>query len=201
MPFKDAVEHLAEAASSVLGQTYEHCELLLVDDGGTDGSTEVAAALAGAEPSRVRVLAHAGRVNRGTGPSRALGITSARGALTAFLDADDRWDAGHLEHEVRLLQASPDAALVCGRTWYWRSWADPRAVDTLSPLAFAPGVVVPPPRLLAAVLRQGALTTATCSLLAPTEALRAAVGPLAGFPGCTRTRCSTACCCCTSRPS
>ena len=182
MPFKDAVEHLAEAVGSVLGQTYEHYELLLVDDGGTDGSREIAATLAAAAPSRVRVLAHPGRVNRGTGPSRALGITSARGALTAFLDADDRWDAGHLEHEVRLLQTSPDAALVCGRTWYWRSWADPPAVDTLSPLAFAPGVVVPPPRLLAAVLRQGALTTATCSLLAPTEALRAAVDPLAGFP-------------------
>ena len=183
MIFKDAAPFLQEAAQSVLAQTYAPVELLLVDDGGTDGSEVLAAQAASAAPDRVRVLVHPGRENRGTGPARALGIAQARGELTAFLDADDCWDPGHLEHEVALLQAHPEAGMVCGRPWRWSSWAGGGRRDWLTPLAFAPGVVVQPPRLLAAVLRQGILTTATCSLLVRTKVLRESGGPVAAFTG------------------
>jgi hypothetical protein len=183
MPFKDAAPFLAEAASSVLAQTCRSLELLLVDDGGSDGSSDIAVGIRRQDPGRVRVLTHPGRVNRGTGPSRALGITSARGELTAFLDADDYWEPGHLEHEIGLLDRHPAAGMVCGRVRTWRSWDDPRAEDRLSGLAFAPRVVVPPPRLLAAVLRNGGVATATCSLLARTTALQRSVEHLRAFPG------------------
>jgi hypothetical protein len=183
MIFKDAAPFLGEAADSVLAQTYEPLELLLVDDGGSDGSDVIAASLAAASPSRVRLCSHPGRENRGMSAARALGVAHASGELTAFLDADDRWDPGHLEHEVALLTAHPAAGMVCGRTWYWRSWEDPGASDELSRLAFPPGTVVDPPRLLAAVLRNGAVTTPTCSLLVRTHELRSTGGPVARFDG------------------
>lgn len=182
MIFKDAAAYLDEAAQSVLAQSWSSLELLLVDDGADDGSDEIARCIA-ARDDRARVLQHPGRVNRGMSAARALGIEQARGDVTAFLDADDRWDSTHLAHEVALLEAHPEAGMVCGRAWSWRSWQDPAERDELSPLAFAPGVVVPPPRLLAAVLRNGAVAPPTCSLLVRTRALQDSGGPVAAFTG------------------
>ena len=184
MIFKDAAPFLQEAAGSVLAQTYAPLELLLVDDGGTDGSDALAAAVVASAPDRARLLSSPGRVNRGMSAARALGVEHARGELVAFLDADDRWDPGHLAHDVALLQAHPEAGMVCGRAWSWGSWdAGADRPDRLLPLAFPPGSVVPPPRLLAAVLRQGALATPTCNLLVRAQALRDSGGPVAAFTG------------------
>jgi hypothetical protein len=181
MIFKNPAPYFDTAARSVLAQTWSNLELLLVDDGGTDGSDAVAVALA-REDDRVRVLSHPGRANRGTGPSRLLAIRNARGELTAFLDGDDYWEPAHLHEEVALLQAHPEARMVCGRVRVWRSWADPDVKDTESPLPFAPNVVVAPPRLVAAVLRNGALATHTCALLAFTSDLQSCCDDLALFP-------------------
>lgn len=182
MIFKDARPFLEEAAQSVLAQSWPALELLLVDDGGEDGSAAIAAAVQRGHPDRVRLLAHPGRVNRGTGPSRLLGVHGARGELVAFLDADDRWDPEHLEGEVELLQRSAPARLVCGRAWTWRSWDDRSAVDVLSPLPFAPGRRVEPPRLLEATLRNGAVATPTCSLLVDRQLLAACARDVSAFP-------------------
>jgi hypothetical protein len=181
MPFKDAGPFLEEAVHSVLEQRSVPLELLLVDDGGRDGSNHVAARLATAAGPRVRVLQHPGRMNLGTSAARARGVAHAAGEMIAFLDADDRWDPGHLRHEVDLLESHPEAAMVCGRAWRWWSWDSGTVTDVLTPLAFPPGVVVPPPRLLAAVLRHGALATPTCSLLVRAAALQATGGPPEDF--------------------
>ncbi len=182
MPFLDAAPYIRQAVGSVLRQSWTNLELLLVDDGGTDGSDRIARRLAQADP-RVRVLRHEGRRNRGTGPSRALAIGQARGDLVAFLDADDAWEPHHIADQVALLEAHPEADLVCGRAWVWRSWRDPAATDVLSDLAFAPGVVVSGRTLLAAVLRNGAVATSTCSLLARRQTLLGVVPHLQAFAG------------------
>jgi hypothetical protein len=181
--FRDAEPFLEEAARSVLDQSWPRLELLLVDDGSTDASATTAEELAAAEPDRVRLLRHPGGANRGRSASRRLGIEAARGDLIAFLDGDDVWDVGHLEHEVRLLQAAPEARMVIGRAVVWRSWCDPDAVDGLTPLPAAPGTIVQPPDLLAAVLRNGETRTPTCSLLVEADALRASGGPVSEFTG------------------
>lgn len=170
MPFLNAAWCIRDAVDSVLRQSWAALDVVLIDDGGTDGSDRIAHELAAAD-ARVRVLAHEGRRNRGTGPSRALGITRSRGDVVAFLDADDVWEPHHLRDHVTLLQSHPEADIVCGRAWDWRSWADPAAEDELSELAFAPGSVVDGRRLLAAVLRNGHLATPTCSLMARREIL------------------------------
>src|SRR3954464_13137380 len=105
--------------------------------------------------------------------TRNLGIAAARGDLVAFLDADDVWEKDHLDHDVSLLLRHPDAGLVCGRAVDWRSWQDPQALDTVSPLPWPPGVIVPPPRMLTALLRRGDFRTPTCSLLVRKQVLQA----------------------------
>ncbi|MGY1831684.1 glycosyltransferase family 2 protein [Geodermatophilus sp. SYSU D01180] len=182
MPFLDAAPYIRQAAGSVLRQSWTNLELLLVDDGGSDGSDRIARRLAETDP-RVRVLSHEGRRNRGTGPSRALAIGQAQGELVAFLDADDVWEPYHVADQIGLLEAHPEADLVCGRAWVWHSWRDPAAPDVLSDLAFAPGVVVGGRRLLAAVLRNGAVATSTCSLLARRDVLLGVVPHVEAFAG------------------
>ena len=182
MPFKDAARFMDEAIDSVMGQSWKRLELVLVDDGGEDGSEEIARRHARAD-SRIRVVSHDGRINRGIGPSRALGIRQAAGEFVAFLDADDVWEPSHVAAFVRPLLAHPEADMVCGRVWEWRSWADRRATDSLSKLAFAPGAVVPGARVLAAVLRDGDLATTPCALLSRTSALQECLSHLDLFPG------------------
>lgn len=181
MIFKDAAPYLSEAAGSVLAQSWPAVELVLVDDGGSDGSDALARQVVAQAPERVRLLTHPRRENRGTGPSRLLGVDAARGELIAFLDADDRWDPGHLEHDIGLLLAHPEAGMVCGRVRVWHSWSDPEAADQLSPLPFAPGTVVPPPGMFAAVLRHGTLAVHTCSLLVRAEPMRQCAEAAARF--------------------
>ena len=182
MIFRDAERYFDAAIDSVLGQTHPEVELLLCDDGSSDSSTATARARAAGQPDRVRYLHHPGHAHRGMSSTRNLGIEAARGELVAFLDADDVWDPGHLAAEVALLAAHPEAALVCGRALDWYSWADPAAEDVWSPLPWPAGTLVPPPRMLSAVLRRGAFSTPTCSLLVRRDALLAVGGGEASFP-------------------
>lgn len=165
--FLDAAPFLPEAIASVQAQTDPNWEILLVDDGSTDGSTEIARAQAQAHPDRIRYLEHAGHANRGMSASRNLGVRQSRGTLIAFLDADDVWLPEKLARQRALLEQHPEADLVCGPTLWWWSWTG----DTARPdrprelgLAATEGLH-PPGRLLTALLREQARTPATCSIL------------------------------------
>ena len=126
MPYLHAARFLDEAIQSVASQTYERWELLLVDDGSTDGSERIAASWARRQPGRIHCLRHPGGANRGISASRNLGLRSASGELVAFLDADDVWREHKLERHVALLSAHPEAGMVYGRTEYWHSWTGDR---------------------------------------------------------------------------
>ena len=86
--FLNEERFLAEAIASVRAQTFRDWELILVDDGSSDGSAGIARAAAEEDP-RIRVLAHPGGANRGMSASRNLGLSDARGEFVAFLDGDD----------------------------------------------------------------------------------------------------------------
>ncbi|HVX29430.1 MAG TPA: glycosyltransferase family 2 protein, partial [Nitrolancea sp.] len=105
--FWNAEPFLAEAVASVVAQSHPDWELLLVDDGSTDGSTEIAKQLIASDPERMRYLEHPGHANRGMSASRNLGIAHARGAYLAFLDADDVWFPQALAEQVEILRAEP----------------------------------------------------------------------------------------------
>ena len=148
--FLDAARFLDEAVASVLAQTYERWELLLVDDGSTDGSTEMARMWSARYPDRIRYLEHAGHANRGMSASRNLGIRHGQGQFVALLDSDDVWEPDKLARQVALLEAHPEAELVYGSPLYWFGWTgDPADVRRdWSPRTPVPaGTIVNPPEL------------------------------------------------------
>jgi glycosyltransferase involved in cell wall biosynthesis len=99
MPVYQGREHLAAAIESVLAQTFEQFELLVVDDGSTDGSSAIARAYAERDP-RVH---YTRQENAGQGAARNAGIDAARGRAIAFLDCDDLWLPDKLARQLPLL--------------------------------------------------------------------------------------------------
>jgi glycosyltransferase involved in cell wall biosynthesis len=97
VPVHDGEEHVADALASVLAQTVDDLELIVVDDGSTDGTAEV---VAGFTDSRVVVVR---QENRGLPAARNAGIGVARGEAIAFLDHDDVWLPGKLAAQLELL--------------------------------------------------------------------------------------------------
>ena len=120
--FLNAGKFIEEAIESIFAQTYNNWELLLVDDGSTDGSTQIALRYAEQYPEKVRYLEHPGHQNRGMSAARNLGISQAKGEYIAFLDADDVWLPYKLEQQVALLESRPEAGMVYGNTQYWCGW-------------------------------------------------------------------------------
>lgn len=93
VPNYNYAEFLPKALESVIAQTYPKIEILLVDDGSTDGSREVAAQFG----RRLRIIS----ANRGgVAAARNLGIKEAKGAFVAFLDSDDVWDKNKIALQV-----------------------------------------------------------------------------------------------------
>src|SRR5262245_1939250 len=84
--FLDAEPFLAEALDSILAQSYRDWELVLVDDGSSDGSADVARRYVERGGGRIRCVTHGGRANRGMSASRNVGVAHARGEYVAFLD-------------------------------------------------------------------------------------------------------------------
>lgn len=120
--FYDAERFLTEAVDSVLAQDFADWELILVDDGSHDRGGTIASAYAARWPERVRYVQHSDRANHGTGASRNLGLSLSHGEFVAFIDADDVWRPEKLSRQVALLEAKPEAGMLCGTVNYWSSW-------------------------------------------------------------------------------
>jgi glycosyltransferase involved in cell wall biosynthesis len=154
--FWNAAKFLQEAIDSVYAQTYTNWELLLVDDGATDASPEIARRCAAQEPERVRYFAHLGHQNRGMSASRNLGIRHAQGEYMAFLDADDVWLPHILEEQVAILTSHPLAAMVYGPIQFWYSWTrnpEDKQRDFTPKLPVQPNILLKPPMLLILLLQ------------------------------------------------
>ena len=120
--FFNTEKFITEAIESVFAQTYENWELLLVDDGSTDGSTDIARHYAEQYPVKVRYLEHYGHQNRGRSAARNLGTRNANGEYIAFLDADDVCLPHKLERQVPVLETHTEAAMLYGTSYDWYSW-------------------------------------------------------------------------------
>jgi teichuronic acid biosynthesis glycosyltransferase TuaG len=106
------------AIASVRAQTIADWELLVVDDGSTDGSAAIVARHAADDPARLRALAHPGRGNRGMAAARNLGMAAARGRAIAFLDADDVWRPERLARHLAALEAHPAVDAAGSTVWH-----------------------------------------------------------------------------------
>lgn len=155
-PFLNAEKFLAEAIRSVLAQRDIRIELLLVDDGSADRSPEIARQFAAQQPSRIRLLSHAGRSHRGLSAARNLGLQQARGKYLTFLDADDVLLPQALARQAAVLDSHAEADVVCGALECWYSWTgdarDARRDFLIRPVVPA-GQLYHPPQMLRHTLR------------------------------------------------
>jgi glycosyltransferase involved in cell wall biosynthesis len=111
MPAYNAAAYIEEAIQSVLRQTFRDFEIVVIDDGSTDGTAEVVAATG----APVRLLRQA---NGGAASARNRGIEAARGEFVAFLDADDLWHPRMLRAQLEAFARQPEAGLVFTNCWY-----------------------------------------------------------------------------------
>lgn len=98
---------LSNAIDSALRQTYEHFEVIVVDDASTDGTSDL---LRSVHDRRLRVLRH--DTNLGVGAACNTGVHSAAGELVAWLDSDDLWHPDKLQRQVEFLRRNPHVAAV-----------------------------------------------------------------------------------------
>jgi glycosyltransferase involved in cell wall biosynthesis len=105
IPLYNKGPYIARALTSVLTQTFQDFEVIVVDDGSTDDGAEV---VRGFDDPRIRLIQ---QENQGVSAARNRGIEAARAELVAFLDADDEWMAGHLETIIRLRRNASEAGL------------------------------------------------------------------------------------------
>ena len=109
IPVYNYDRYLGEAIESVLGQTQQHLEVIVVDDGSTDRSGEVAKSFA------ERGVQYCHQVHAGIGPARNTGVELAQGEYLAFLDADDRWPLAKIERQLNAFDTDPALEMVFGQ--------------------------------------------------------------------------------------
>ena len=105
----NAEAFLGDTLRSVVGQSFEDWELIVVDDGSTDGTGKLADQWAGGDP-RIRVI-HQDNHGR-PAPARNRGLREARGEFIAFLDGDDLYHRDRLARAVAMLDALPEVGAV-----------------------------------------------------------------------------------------
>ncbi len=124
VPVYNVRDYLEKCVSGVRAQTFGDWELILVNDGSTDGSGELCRALAG-EDGRIVVLE---RPNGGAAAARNTGLDAASGDTVTFLDADDSFAPDHLESLHSLLESAGADAAASGMTLVYPGGSDERAV-------------------------------------------------------------------------
>ena len=109
IPAYNAMAYLPETLESVLNQTFTDFEVLIVNDGSSDGIVEWAAQI---QDVRVQFIT---QENQGPSGSRNTGIWKSQGEYLAFLDADDIWEPTKLEKQIQCLEQNLDIGLIgCG---------------------------------------------------------------------------------------
>lgn len=159
IPLYDKGPHVVRTLESVRAQTHRPLEVVVVDDGSTDGGADLVAE----RFPDVRLIR---RSNAGVSAARNLGMRSAAGDWVALLDADDVWLPCHLEELARTIRACPDARMVSTRIAEVRG--APPGSRTAAPAARAPGIA----DYFAAYAREPSVVTSSTAALHRATALR-----------------------------
>ena len=116
IPTRNRVEMLCRAVNSVLSQTFDNLECIVVDDESHDNTEKVINSF---EDDRLKYFRH--EKNKGASAARNTGIRQSKGGLIAFLDDDDEWIATKLEKQVPLLKGLPERF---GMVYCWMDYYD-----------------------------------------------------------------------------
>jgi glycosyltransferase involved in cell wall biosynthesis len=147
-PAYNTAAYVAETVESVLQQSCSDFELLIVDDGSTDGTLDIVRTLA-TRDARVRSLPSP---HGGPAIARNVGLEHARGQFLALLDSDDVWDPSFLSKQLSLLHQQPEIAIVSANvvsrggpfdgTPYWPITSGTHELRTSDPIAHQDAVSV-----------------------------------------------------------
>jgi len=132
IPTYNCEQYLAEAIQSALAQTYQNTEIIVIDDGSTDGSAEI---IQSYTTVRYELQTH-----QGAGAARNWGAELAQGQFLAFLDADDIWVTDKLAHQMVAFKNNPQLDIVFGQVKQYHS---PELNDNLKKQIHCPGEPIP----------------------------------------------------------
>lgn len=107
IPAYNAEPFIGAAIESIVNQCYPNMEIIVVDDGSTDRTAEIA--------QRFGVVRCVRQPNRGISAARNTGIQASHGEVLGFLDADDLWSDGKLDRQLRALAESPAGRIIAGK--------------------------------------------------------------------------------------
>lgn len=179
-PFLNADKFLEESIESVLAQTYRNWELILMDDGSTDGSAAIAKRYAATYPEKIFYYCHENNKNLGGSTSRNVAIKKCSGEFIAYVDADDIFLPDKLKDQVAILNSQPQAGMLYSSTEYWYSWTglqeDSNRDWVWKQFGVKPNTLVQPPDLLTMFLRNGGTVPCVGSLLLRRQAIEAVGG-------------------------
>jgi glycosyltransferase involved in cell wall biosynthesis len=108
IPAYNRADSLVDAVTSVIDQTFGDLEIIIVDDGSTDGTRSLVDSLT---DERIRYVRH--DVNKGANAARNTGIKLARGRYVAFQDSDDRWHPEKLQRQIAACTTSAAKTCFC----------------------------------------------------------------------------------------
>lgn len=121
VPLYNKAPYVSKALDSIMSQTFKDWELIIVDDGSTDNSAAICEELL---HSFIRSSVHSIRLirqpNSGVAAARNNGVKASKGEYVCFLDADDWWEATHLEELDKLITEYPDAGIYCTNYVYYK---------------------------------------------------------------------------------
>ncbi len=120
IPAYNAEKYIAETIQNVLDQEYSHFELIIVNDGSTDGTGEIIQGFL--SDSRVKYISQS---NIGCSGAKNTGLLASRGAFIQYLDADDLLSNNKIKEQVDVLKNETAALAVCRTVSFTRSINDP----------------------------------------------------------------------------
>src|SRR5215831_7065603 len=138
IPVYNCEKYVADAIQSVLNQTYQNLEIIVVDDGSTDHSAQVVRSF---QPT----VQYFHQPNQGMGAARNYGISLAKGDYFSFLDADDLWTPNKIRMQISVLAQAPELDLISGHVqqFYSPDLPEDLRADIHCPSQPIPAHVVP----------------------------------------------------------
>lgn len=118
LPVFNGERFIHEALSSICAQNYPNLELILIDDGSSDNTAQVATTFF-SQPRNIE-FSYYYQANAGVAAARNLGLEHVKNELIAFLDVDDLWPSGKLELHLEHFAKNPKLSAVLGHTQFMK---------------------------------------------------------------------------------
>lgn len=110
LPVFNSEKYIAETLDSILSQSYQNLEIVIVDDGSTDSSQEIIKNTIRIYPN----IRYVRQQNAGVSAARNRGIRESKGRYIAFIDSDDLWDSTKIEKQIKKMQETGIGLCYCG---------------------------------------------------------------------------------------